>query len=294
MNLLGEPIRVGQLVHTGEHVVAQETIDFYLDTFGDRHPYYGRNSADFFAGPIGPPLLYHSEVFAHPERWYLKNLMGNLHAEQEWYLYGPLRPGMRLRTRSTLVDRYTKRNRDYLVNEVDYQDEEGRLLVRGRTHQSFLIENPDPDAGFIVDRGAAKKKSERRVGEGEGPEIEALTRHVDRTLCWRFSGPTRNYHTDLGAARELGFPDIVVQGMLSTCLVSEVMANAFAEGWFAGGRMAVKLVNVLWAGETVCVRGKLRSEHGEGTHRRRILEVWVEKQDDLRTVVTVGTASALV
>jgi|GEM_PF-163391 len=293
INLLGEPLRVGQHVHSDAHTITQQTIDFYLETFDDRHPYCQQGVETPFGGAVAPPLLYHSEVYRHPERWYLKNLMGNLHARQEWFLFAPLRAGTQVRTRSTLVDCYRKRNRDYLVNEVDYEDDEGRLLLRGRTHQSFLIEDADPQRGFVVDRGSSGEKPRRALGEGSGPELVPVELKVDRTLCWRFSGPGRNYHTDLEQARKLGFPEIVVQGMMSTCLLSQLMANSFDEGWFAGGRMDIKLVNVLWAGETVRVRGKLREEIELGSQRRRVFDVWVEKTDAARTPVTVGTASAL-
>lgn len=293
MNLQGVPLRVGHHVHTGEHRVTPEVVEFYLDTFGDRNPLY-RGAASGAEAPLAPPLLYHSEVYRQVERWYLKNLVGNLHAVQEWHLFAPLRVGARLRTRSTIVDRYRKRNRDYVVNEVDYTDAEGRLLVRGRTHQSFLAEQLEPAAGFVVDRGTAQAKQRRPVGEGPGLELEPSSLVVDRTLCWRFSGPGANYHTDAEQARKLGFPDIVVQGMLSTCLLSGLMERAFGEGWLAGGRMDVKLVNVLWAGERVVTRGKLREDLSEGRQRRRVCEVWVEKDDPERTVVTLGTASAYV
>jgi acyl dehydratase len=290
MNLLGEKIRVGHLVHAASPEVTPKTIDFYRETFRDDHPYYGGDSP--FGGPIAPPLLYHSEVYRHVERWYQKNIVGNLHARQEWMLFAPLRPGMTLHTRSTITDRYPKRNRDYLVNEVDYTDPEGRLLVRSRTHQSFLIEKPE-EKGFVVDRKSAAKKERRAVGEGPGEEIDSVGLLVDPVTCWRFSGPNRNYHNDAEEARKLGFPEIVVQGMLSTCLISQAMADAFGEGWFAGGRMDVKLVNVLWGGERVRARGKLLDTTPEGSDRRNTLEVWVEKDDPDRTPVTVGTASAL-
>ncbi len=295
MNLLGEPLNVGRLVHTAERLVTPETVAFYRDTFADRHPAYDAGAEAAFGGPVAPPLLYHSEVYQHVERWYLKNLVGNLHARQEWQLFAPLRPSSRVHTRSTVIERYHKRNRDYVVNEVDYADDEGRLLVRGRTHQSFLVESPEPSDGFVVDRGSAarKDKEARKIGAGDGLEVEPVELCVDPETCWRFSGPGANYHTDAAEARKLGFPDIVVQGMLSTCLVSQLMANAFGEGWFAGGRMDVKLVNVLWGGETVRARGRVVDEQPEGSRRRRTLEVWVEKADADRTAVTVGTASAL-
>ena len=287
MNLRGEPLRIGDRIHAAERDVTAETIDFYCDTFEDRTPAYRGEEA------VAPPLLFHSEVYEHTSRWYLKNLVGNLHVRQEWFLFAPLRPKMRIGTRSTLVDRYLRKDRDYLVNEVDYVDESGRLLLRGRTHQSFLVEAAVAEDN-VVTRGTAKKKERRPLGEGPGAELESVALTVDRETCWRFSGPAANYHTDEDAARKLGFPGIVVQGLLSTCLMSQVMGNAFGQGWFAGGRMDVKLVNVLWADETIRARAKLREVRPEGTRRRQVVDLWVEKDDEAHTVVTVGEASALI
>ncbi len=38
-------------------------------------------------------------------------------------------------------------------------------------------------------------------------------------MCQRYSGPARNYHNDREEAHKLGFPDIVVQGTMSTCFI---------------------------------------------------------------------------
>jgi acyl dehydratase len=286
MNLQGEPVRVGRTVHLEEREVTETGARFYRDLFGAGA-----------GGDVAPSLLFHSEVYAHTPRWYLQNLVGNLHARQEWELYAPLRAGTSLRTRSTIVNRYRKRDRDYVVNEVDYADTEGRLLVRGRTHQSFLS-GERPRDGYVVDQTTASAKrsaaKRRPPGEGPGPELEPLELLVDREVCWRFSGPGRNYHTDPDEARKLGFPDIVVQGMLGTCLIEAVLARGLGDGWVAGGRMDVKLTNVLWAGERVRARARLLEEAPEGDAVRRVLQVWVEKDDSDRTVVTVGTASGLV
>src|SRR5262249_12627989 len=180
VNLRGQPVRVGDLVHTAERAVSPEVIAFYCDTFKDHHPLYGEG--------LAPPLLYHSEVYSHIDRWYLKRLVGNLHARKEWQLFAPLRAGTAVKTRSTVIERYRKRDRDFVVNEVDYCDPDGRLLVRSRTHQSFLAS--DPQAGKdVVDRDTAGKKERRAVGEGDGPELPPVELEVDLTTCWRFSGP---------------------------------------------------------------------------------------------------------
>src|SRR5689334_15803446 len=84
-----------------------------------------------------PALLFHSEVY-RSLAWYLPNIFGNLHARQEWELFAPLVVGATVRTRSTVVERYAKRNREYVVNEVLVTDADGRWLQRSRTHQSFL------------------------------------------------------------------------------------------------------------------------------------------------------------
>ena len=289
MNLQGKPIRVGDVIHRGERPVTEEVRDFHLATFCDTSPVF-REAGD--PAPA-PPLVYHSEVYEHVERWYLRNLVGNLHARQEWFLYAPPCVGRSVFTRAMIAERYRRRNRDYVVNEVDYCDADGNLLVRGRTHQSFLTDEPEPQAGFVVDRAKQQAKQRRPLGEGPGRALEPLELLVSEETCWRFSGPGKNYHTDADAARKLGFPEIVVQGMLSTCLVSQLMAREYGAGWLWGGRMDVKLVNVLWAGERVRTCARESDSVPEGTGERRTLDVWVEKEDRDRTPVIVGSASVL-
>ncbi len=106
-----------------------------------------------------------------------------------------------------------------------------------------------------------------------------------------FSGPGKNYHTDREQARKLGFPNIVVQGMMTTCFVAQVMQDRFGMGWVRGGKMSVKLTNVLWVDESVTARARVREESPEGTQRRVHCEVWVDKGDGTR--VLLGEASAL-
>ena len=62
-------------------------------------------------------------------------------------------------------------------------------------------------------------------------------------------------------------------------------------GFIEGGKLSLKLTNVLWVDESVTVRGKLRESVREGTRERVHCDVWVEKDDGSR--VLIGTASAL-
>lgn len=285
MNLKGEPARVGR--HCGSHRydVTPELVRFYADALDDPSPLYHE---------LAPSLLFHSECYKVLGEWYLANLFGNLHARQDWELFQAIPIGAAVRTRSTIVERYHKRGRDYVVNETDVlADDDGRLLVRGRTHQSFLPPRSAPGEGFVVDeRSAQRKSAPPAVPEpAPGPELGPVVKVVDARRCWMFSGPGRNYHTDADEARKFGFPNIVVQGMMSTCFVHQLMQDAFGKGWVQGGKTSLKLTNVLWVDEKVTAGGRVREEANEGRDVRVHCDVWVEKSDG--TKVVVGEASAL-
>jgi len=284
MNLKGEAAYVGRHCGSNRYTASPEVVAFYADALDDRHPLYAE---------YAPPLLYHSECYKFVGEWYLKNLFGNLHAQQDWELFAPIPLGAPLRTCSTIVERFQKRGRDYVVNETALLDAElGRLLVRGRTYQSFLPPTRQAGEGYVVDEKTAGRKEPRPpFPTATGSDLTPLKKTVDARRCWMFSGPGRNYHTDREQARNLGFPNIVVQGMMSTCFVSQIMLDAFGRGWLEGGKMSVKLTNVLWVDETVAVRGKVREEQPEGQRTRVHCDVWVEKDDATR--ILLGSASAV-
>jgi acyl dehydratase len=281
-------------VYVGKHIggrtidITPELAAHYSGSVDDPNPWY--TGASPFGEPVAPALLLHSEVY-HTIAWYLPRIYGNLHARQEWELFQPTLVGERVTTTSTIIDRYIKRDREYVVNEVICFAEDSRLLNRGRTHQSFLL---DPaNAGTVVDKEREKRK-DRRFEVTDGEIIESISgplKEVTLEMCKLFSGPRKNYHNDVEEARKLGFPDIVVQGMMPLCFVSEMMTNRFGEGWFAGGRMKVNLVNVVWRGDQLTARGLVREITPEGSRRRSRLDVWCEKEDG--TKVVVGSASAV-
>ena len=150
-NLRGEPAHVGRFCGSNTYEVTPEVVAFYCDALDDPHPAYQQ---------WAPPLLHHSECYKFVGDWYLKNLFGNLHAQQDWELFAPIPVGGRIRSVSTIIDRSQKRERLYVVNETDLFDvETGRLLVRGRTFQSFLPSKKNPTEGeFVVDSAKAAAK----------------------------------------------------------------------------------------------------------------------------------------
>jgi acyl dehydratase len=273
-------VHVGQDVSGREVIVTRDEIALYAA---------GTGLPKVPDGEIAPALLYHSEVYRDLS-WYLPNIIGNLHARQEWEMFAPLRVGAAVRSRVTVVERYRKRDRNYVVGEVLWTTTDGRWLQRSRTHQSFLVE--EERRGLVVDRDREKRADRQfAIGEGPGASIAPFSRTITIPMCEAFSGPEKNYHTDRAAAQMLGFPDIVVQGMWSVCLVSELMTAAYGVAWQLGGTLDVRLVNVVWVNDALTAHGKVREEVAEGAKRRLHLDVWCEKPDG--TKATVGTASVL-
>jgi acyl dehydratase len=281
-------IYVGRFYGERPRQITPDVVQTYSEGVDDFNPWYFGDSP--FGGPVAPALALHSEVYKDLS-WYL-SIFGNLHARQEWELFHPTMVGEDVTARSQVVERYSKRDRDYVVNEVTVYGADGRLLNRGRTHQSFLQKRRGEDQ-VVVDKDREKRADRTfEVEDGEIlEELSAPAKFVSIEMCQKFSGPQKNYHNDVESARALGFPDIVVQGMMSLCFISEMMTDHFGAGWFQGGRMNVNLVNVVWQGETITAKGLVRAVSVEGSAKRAGVDVWCEKEDG--TKVVVGTASGL-
>ena len=275
-----DPVYVGKDLGGRDHEITAELVATYEAGTADRNDLYRE---------VAPALLLHSECYSFLSDWYLPNIVGNLHAKQEWELFREVRLGERVRTRAFVAERYRKRNRDYVVCEVLTFGADGAVVGRGRTHQSFLVGDA---AGLVVDKDREKRADRKfELGQGGGRRIDGDARTIDLDMCRAFSGPADNYHTNREMARQLGFPDVVVQGMMALCFLSGLLTREFGLGWHRGGKMSVSLVNVVWAEDVVTPRASVREETPEGDRTRVHLDVWCEKADG--TPVVVGTASAL-
>lgn len=283
-----DEVFVGRYFGEHEYEITPELVRHYCESVLEDEASFG----DGLAGAMyAPPLILHSDVYAY-YGWYLPHIYGNLHARQEWQFFSPTTVGEKVITRSTVVDRYLKRDRDYVVNEINYSGADGRPLLRGRTHQSFLADTQRNDT--VVDK-TREKRSDRRFDVDESAAIERLAgdeKVITLEMCQKFSGPRKNYHNDVEEAKKLGFPDIVVQGMMPLCFVADMLARRFGQGLYVGGRMDMRLVNVLWKGDRVLARGIIQEITPEGSSQRAHLQVWCEKDDG--TKVVIGNASAIV
>ena len=126
-----------------------------------------------------------------------------------------------------------------------------------------------------------------------GDQLPPLTKPISQRRIDCYSGVRpRSIHTDPEWAREKGFRAPLAQGMMSTAYVSEMMVAFLGEGFVQGGRMAVKFIKPVFAGDTLTLRGVVREKRLEEDGRTRVaVEVWCENQDGQKTMV--GEASGL-
>jgi acyl dehydratase len=101
----------------------------------------------------------------------------------------------------------------------------------------------------------------------------------------------KSIHTDPEWARQKGFRAPIAQAMMSTAYVSQLMMQYLGEGFVKGGRMSVSFTKPVIVGDTVTVRGKVKSRAPEGGRTRVTVDVWCENEDGVMTMV--GTASGL-
>ena len=126
-----------------------------------------------------------------------------------------------------------------------------------------------------------------------GAELPPLTKTIRQRQIDCYSGVRPNsIHTDPEWARSKGFRAPLAQAMMSTAYVSQLMMRLVGEGFVRGGKMSVSFIKPVVVGDTLTVRGRVKSrEPADGGQVRITVEVWCENQDGVKTMV--GTASGL-
>ena len=125
-----------------------------------------------------------------------------------------------------------------------------------------------------------------------GDVLPPLSKTISQRQIDCYSGVRPNsIHTDPEWARKKGFAAPLVQAMMSTAYVSQMMVQFLGAGFVKGGKISVAFVKPVLAGETLTVHGTIKSKEGEGKATRVIVEVWCENREGVKTMV--GTASGL-
>ena len=127
-------LQVGEEFVSDDHLVTPEDIETYAFAVEDYHAWFFGDSP--FGGPVAHPTLLGNQALHLRHSKYIVH--AGLHAKMEFQFLEPIRPGMRVRSRGRVIDKYVKRDKHFMVTEYVTEDADGRPLMRGQFTQMLL------------------------------------------------------------------------------------------------------------------------------------------------------------
>lgn len=258
-----------------------QMVDDYCEGLDIDHAQY--HTPALWEKPVAPAMVVGEMDFGF-DGLRFENAFGNLWTRQEWEFHHPVYQDHHYRRASKVLDVYEWRNRSVVKQEVNVLDGK-TLIARGIHHQSFLL---NQSSGKVALRDPKKKEGARKFEVPAGKAIDSVSREIDLEMCGVFFHGRRSYHTDKTASEALGFEEVVIGGKMTMALTGQMLEQQFGRGFYEGGTLDVKFVNIVWPGDRVTAKGVITSEQAG----RANLTVWMEKDDG--TVVIVGSASAII
>ena len=223
---------VGASTGVHRHDVDARWTMAYSAALGDTGPPYFDTTGEVVAHPlfiIAPEWAVHLEG---RDRLAAKGLtpderLRSVHATHDCHVHRLVRPGDRLDTRATVVLAEARRPGAYVVTRLETVDAAGQPVcttyqasvyrgVRVEGGDRMQVEPPPPPAVASPDGGVAP------LAEIPIP-VPANLAHV-YSECARIWNPI---HTDVGVARQMGLPDIILHGSATLALaVSRIVEYA--------------------------------------------------------------------
>ena len=149
-----EDIEIGADLGEIEWVVTLEDIEKQCVLDDDRHDWFLTDSP--FGGRIAPPQIQY-----RPPRWLLSR---NYNLRGVFYKWGfehvrPIRPGEPITVSGRIVDKWVKRDREFVKLEAVGRDASGEVVfTTWRVHVLDVIERSAPRQGVGIDSGIKAEK----------------------------------------------------------------------------------------------------------------------------------------
>jgi hypothetical protein len=118
-------VQVGEELGSYEYVLTQEMVDAYRKAVDDPEGVFPTIAVKHDATALA--LAYNDTT-------------GGVNAGNEVELHNPPIPGKKIRVTGRIHDKYSRRDKPYLVIEATAVDEDGRLIEKMRTYQ---MKKPD-------------------------------------------------------------------------------------------------------------------------------------------------------
>lgn len=144
-----DEIEVGKVLGETEWVVTGEMIDKQCEMDADYHVWYRLQSP--WGGRIAPP-----QISYRPPRWLLSRTYNVRGLFYKWEMENlrPILPDVKLQVVATVVDKYVRKDREFVVYQAEAKDPEGHVVFRTRrTHVLDVVERTAERQGKGVDSG---------------------------------------------------------------------------------------------------------------------------------------------
>ncbi len=170
-----------------------------------------------------------------------------------------------------VIEKSIRKGRGYVDWETSIFNK-NKLIQKNRRSWYFAIPDDELD-----------KHPEKNAGNPIPPRPENFeSNHLQLLLSQdrmnQFEGPGEiNGHTNVDLAKKQGNPGPLSQGAFGFGLISRLIANDFSDRFTSGGKMSLKFVRPVWAGEQIIA---FYSEIEEG-----YLRVWAEKNNTEEVIV---------
>lgn len=123
-----------------------------------------------------------------------------------------------------------------------------------------------------------------------GMDLPPLRKTIVQRQIDCYSGVRPNsIHTDLEWAKQKGFPRTLVQAMMSTAYVSQIMMRWLGEGFVKGGQITASFIQPVYEGDTLTARAVVTRVEDMAGRPHVTVECWCENQAGAKTMV--GSAS---
>jgi acyl dehydratase len=286
---------VGRCCDLGTVAVTRETIRTYADSVGDR---------ETAAGPcVEAPVTFALMLRGAPTPAVeLPESSFTVHAGHDITVFQPLRAPGEYRIRARVTDVFEKSGRSgpltVITRLATIETPRGETAVEISDDQ---IVRPRPPTAPASSRHAATPRGpicrsmslgedegsvDVEIGAAIGPEIRASPDPEQVRLWSRIQRVREGLFTDPGAARRLGYPDVIVPGPMQSALLEQMLLRRL-RGWRIRRLGTTFRVSVI-AGETITLGGVVTEWHAEPGGERIVCDLVLENGDGERA--STGTA----
>ena len=301
---LFELTEIGEKFGPLTYPIDDYAIKSFAFTQDDYNPWYFSDNNPFGKRIAQASLLANHILYSYLTVYDPKTVVG-LHTQEELWFCNPLFAGENVTIQGQYVDKYVKRGKGHIVLEGDARGEDGRVIIKHRGVEIMRILASDITAkktatveGDVVtgeyDKSIpeAKKATKDIVIGTPIAHLEKIT-HPEQSQVYSCSGKYyENIHTNINVAKTSGYNGLVVQGLLQTCYITEMLINFFGASWFTTGYQKTKMLQHVLVNEPLTIKGVIKNKTVEDGRTKLHLHVWVENSKGELTVI--GWASAFV